>query len=188
MDFVDAVYSYVLDKCKWHMETSEDHYDFWNEHIKYVYEEANWLAERYDADSEIVKLGALLHDIALICMVGTRAEHHINGRKMAEEILTKFNYPKDRMTRVLDCIYHHRSSKDATNLEEMCVADADILAHFDNIPMLFDLLFNVKKMSLEEVHKEMPTYLEKDYDDLSERTKLEFEEKYEKIKEILIIK
>ena len=29
---------------------------------------------------EIVKLGALLHDIALICKVGDRKDHHINGK------------------------------------------------------------------------------------------------------------
>ena len=43
---------------------SKDKYDFWNEHIKFVYEEAINLAGIYNADLEIVSLGALLHDIA----------------------------------------------------------------------------------------------------------------------------
>ena len=45
------------------------------------------LAQKYGADIEIVKLGALLHDIALICKVGDRKDHHINGKILAEEIL-----------------------------------------------------------------------------------------------------
>ena len=117
------------------------------------------LAKIYNADIEIVSLGALLHDIALINRVGEKKDHHINGEIIARGILTKFNYDEKKKERVLKCIYNHRSSNNAQSIEELCVADADILAHFDNIPMLFDLMFNAKKMSLEEVHKEMPNYL-----------------------------
>ena len=65
---------------------AEDHYDFWDEHIKFVYEESKKLAKIYKADIEIVSLGTLLHDIALICKVGDRKDHHINGRTLADEI------------------------------------------------------------------------------------------------------
>ena len=77
---------------------------------------------------EIVKLGALLHDIALICKVGERKDHHINGKILAEEILKKYNYPNDKMNRVLSCVFNHRSSKNATNIEALCVSDADIVS------------------------------------------------------------
>lgn len=82
--------------------------------------------------------------------------------------------------------YIIEKSQNAQNNEELCVADSDILAHFDNIPMLFDLMFNAKKMSLEEVHKEMPNYLEKDFEDLSDRTKEKFKSEYELYKKVLI--
>jgi len=187
MDFEKLTYEFVVEKCIWHKENSEDHYDFWNEHIKYVYEEAIKQAKTFNADEEIVKMGALLHDIALIQMVGTRAEHHINGAKIAEEFLRGINYPEDRLKRVVGCVLHHRKSQNAENNEELCVADSDILAHFDNIPMLFDLMFNSLHMSLEEVHKKMPEYLEKDFEDMSERTREIFKDKYEDYKKILII-
>ena len=187
MDFVNETYEYVFEKCMWHKENSKDHYDFWNEHVKLVYEEATKQAELFNADSEVVKIGALLHDIALICMVGTREEHHLNGKKLAKDFLKGIQYPEDKMEKVLGCVVNHRSSKNAMNNEEICVADSDILAHFDNIPMLFDLLFNVKKMSLEEVHKEMPKYLEKDFEDLSDRAKVYFKDKYEMYKKLLIV-
>ena len=187
MDYIKLTTEFVKEKSDWHRDSDDDHYDFWNEHIKYVVEEAIKQAEKFNADLEIVQIGALLHDIALICRVGTRAEHHINGRNLAEEFLKSINYPEEKMQKVLGCVLHHRSSKNAENNEELCVADADILAHFDNIPMLFDYMFTGKKMNLAEIHKEMPRFLEKDFEDLSERAKEDFKEDYEIYKKILIV-
>ena len=165
---------------------SENHYDFWKEHIKLVYEEAIELAKQNNADEEIVRLAALLHDIALIKKVGTKADHHINGKIIAEEMLTKFSYPKEKMERVLKCIYNHRSSKNAESIEELCVADADILSHFDNIPMLFSLAYNENNVSIDDVRKLLKEYFQKDFNDLSDKTKKEFEEKYKQIYQIVI--
>ena len=36
-DLEKKVLGYVMEKIKWHKETNEDHYDFWEEHIQYVY-------------------------------------------------------------------------------------------------------------------------------------------------------
>ena len=140
----------------------------------------------YNADIKIVSLGALLHDIALICKVGDRKEHHINGKLLANEILEKCLYPENKKERVLGCIYNHRSSKNATNIEEICVADADVLAHFRNIPMLFNSAFNRNNISLNEVRKWMKQAFEKDYNDLSDKTKEMFKEEYKQICEIVI--
>ena len=87
MDIIDLIQEEVKEKINEYKDNSKDHYDFWNEHIKYVYVESQKLAKKYGADMEIVKLGALLHDIALICNVGDRKDHHINGKILAEEIL-----------------------------------------------------------------------------------------------------
>ena len=184
----EKVLNHVKERIEWHQNTSEDHYNFWDEHIKYVYKEAISLAQKYEADEEIVRLGALLHDIALIDMVGTRAEHHTNGAKIAKELLTEFGYPEERMNRVLGCIEHHRSSKDATNIEEICVADADVLAHFDNIPLLFDVMYTLRHLELAEVTKQLKTYVEKDFNDLSEKTRNEFESRYKAIVDVIIPK
>lgn len=68
-----------------------------------------------------------MHDITLVSEIGTRAEHHIYGKIIAEKLLSEYGYPDDRKERVLGCILHHKSSKHATNIEEICVADADII-------------------------------------------------------------
>lgn len=132
-DIINKVKEEVLKDILKFKEESDDNYDYWEEHIKFVYEESIKLAKLYNADINIVKLGALLHDIALIKKVGD----HINGAKIGKEILDKYNIDEDIKNKVIGCIYNHRSSKNATNIEEMCVSAADILAHFDNISLLF---------------------------------------------------
>ena len=186
MNIIELVKNYVLERIQEYKINSDDNYDFWNEHIKYVYEESIKLAKEYNANVEIVSLGALLHDIALINKIGDRKDHHINGEIIAKELLEKMNYDTSKMNRVLKCIYNHRSSKNAESIEEICVADADILAHFDNIPMLFNSAFVRNKVNLNDVKEWIKDMFEKDYNDLSDKTKEMFREKYELILKIII--
>ncbi len=180
MEIINIIEKEVKEAIQEYKNNASDHYDFWEEHIKYVYMEAIDLANKYGADIEIVALGALLHDIALIKKVGTRADHHINGEILARDILTKYNYPQEKQDRVLKCVLNHRSSKNATSNEELCVCDSDIIAHFDNIPMLINSAKrnNVPEDKIIDYLKEV---FEKDYNDLSDRTKESFKERYEKI-------
>lgn len=178
---IEQIKEEVMRRNQEFMDKYEKH-DFWNQHIKYVVSEALGLAEELGADKEIVELGALLHDIALVSNVGTKIDHHINGAILTEEILKSYNYPPEKIKRVVNCVLHHRSSKNAENLEEICVCDADILAHFDNIPMVLQSAFrfhNIKTIS--EANKWIIKYFEKDFNDLSERTKKVFENRYKEI-------
>lgn len=188
MYIIDQVEKYVKKQINEYKINSKDHYDFWNEHIKYVYIESLKLADRYNADKEIVALGSLLHDIALINKVGDRKDHHINGERIAREVLDNLNYDENKKERVLKCVFNHRSSKNATTIEELCVCDADILAHFDNIPMLFNSAFNRNEVSLNEIRGWMANVFEKDYNDLSDKTKELFKDRYELIWEIVLKK
>ena len=186
MDIVDLIEKYVKEEIEIYKQKSEDNYDFWNEHIKYVYLESTKLARQYGADLEIVKLGALLHDIALIRKVGDKKDHHINGKMLAQEILKSYDYPEEKANRVLSCVYNHRSGKNTANLEDLCVADADIIAHFDSIPMLVNLAYNRFHIGINEVRDWMKKCFEDDYEDLSDRTKESFKEKYRVICDIVL--
>ena len=185
MDIIEDIKREIINLSNEYKNNSIDNYDFWNEHIKYVYEEAILLARKYNADLEIVSLGALLHDVALIKQVGDRKDHHINGKDISLEMLKKYNYPKEKIDKVLGCVYNHRSSKNATNIEEICVSDADILSHFDNIPMLFNLIIK-NKVTLNELRDNLKNSFEKDYNDLSEKTKESFKERYYLILDIIL--
>ena len=72
MNIINLIEKEVKNKINEYKNSSEDYYDFWDEHIKYVYKEAINLSELYNADRTIVELGALLHDIALIKQVGDK--------------------------------------------------------------------------------------------------------------------
>ena len=185
MDYVKEVENYVKKQIEDYKNNSSDHYDFWNEHIKYVYKESISLADIYGADKEIVSLGALLHDISLI-KGGTKENHHIEGAEIARSILKEFNYPQDKLDRVVKCVYNHRSSKNATCIEEICVCDADILAHFDNIPMLFHSGYVRSNVSINDMNNWMKNVFEKDYNDLSDRTKETFKDRYKQICDIVL--
>ena len=109
-DIVNDIKKELLKRCNIYNE--KYNYDFWNDHIKYVVKNAIELAKKYGADIEIVELGALLHDIAMPSEFGPREEHNIYGAKIADELLTKLNYPQDRKESVKECILRHRGSKD----------------------------------------------------------------------------
>lgn len=181
MDIIKRVTEYVMTVGKEYAERASDHYDFWDNHIRFVVKEALILADEYGADKEIVELGALLHDIALMTNTGTRAEHHINGRKISDELLSQLGYPADNKERVLNCILHHRSSKNTESIEELCVADADIIAHFDNIPMCFNSAYRSGISSVPD----LIDYFAGDYNDLSDRAKNLFDARYRNIMNVL---
>ena len=186
MDIIKSVKEYVIKQSDEYKMSSSGHYDFWNEHVKYVLDESVKLANEYGANIEIVSLGALLHDIALINKVGDKKDHHVNGEIIARKVLDDFGYDPDKKERVLKCVYNHRSSKNAESIEETCVADADILAHFDNIPMLFYSAFVRSGVELNDIKKWLEDAFEKDFNDLSDKTKEAFKKRYELIKDIFI--
>ena len=189
-EIVENVREELIKRCNLYNE--KYNYDFWNDHIKYVVENAVRLAKEYNADIEIVELGALLHDIAMPSEIGPREEHNVYGMKIADELLTKLNYPVDRKERVKECVLRHRGSKDLprNTIEEQCVADADVIAHFDCIPSLFHLAFgkNEKSMTVDEGTEFVKKKLERDYNKLSSRTKEILKERYENILKVLFTK
>lgn len=76
---VESIKEKLLKRCDAYNEKYG--YDFWNDHIKYVVKNTVKLARKYDADVQIVELGALLHDIAMPSEIGPREGHNIYGAK-----------------------------------------------------------------------------------------------------------
>ena len=167
----------------------ETGYNYYTDHIKYVVKNAIELAKKYNADIEVVELGALLHDISVPSKYGTMKEHHIYGEKIADELLTNLNYPQDKKELVKKCVLNHRSSGKANRntVEEQCVADADVIAHFDRIPSLFSLVYKDKNMPIEEGKEYVKRKLERDYEKLSSMSKKLLKDRYEMIMKVLFI-
>jgi len=93
------------------------------EHVKRVFRIAAFLAEKEKADTELVQVGALLHDVGWA--VGE--PHNEAGARLAGEILRELRYPEEKSVKVVRIVLFHpidfRSKLET--LEEKVVWDAD---------------------------------------------------------------
>jgi len=178
MDIIEQITKEVKRRCY----ASENIYGsgIWTHHIVPVVKHARKLAEHYGADVEIVTLAAILHDVASITKAEYVEQHHIIGTKIAEELLSFFNYPQEKIALIKQCILNHRGSKieNKQSIEEVCVADADALSHFDNIPALFSMVYREKQLSIDEGAKFIEDKLNRSYSKLSAETKGLYQERY----------
>ena len=111
------------------MEGTDPSHDFL--HVTRVYNLCLKIAKyEQNVDLEILKLAALLHDIARLKEdfdETGKIRHEVEGAKMAEEILTKFNFPKEKIKKVKECIISHRfrGGNEPKTIEAKILFDAD---------------------------------------------------------------
>lgn len=162
---------------------TKDEYNLYREHVQYVYKYATMIAKEKDADLEIVELSALLHDIAMTDSKLDRSKHNEYGLVIAEKLLSKENYPIDKIEKVKQCILNHSSKRKEyrTTVEEQILVDADAMAHFDCIDSLYSLAHNVMGLNDEESLKFVKEKLTKDYNEISDDVKKYVSDKYNDI-------
>ena len=156
-------------------------------HIAAVVKNAELLARRYGADTEVVMIAAWLHDIASVTDESLYELHHIHGAEMAYRLLKEYGYDEPKIALVQRCIQNHRGSIDAkrNSLEELCVADADAISHVDSIPSLFYLAYCQKGMGIEEGREFVKGKLIRSFRKLSAESKKYYQEKFERAMEVL---
>lgn len=156
-------------------------------HIVAVVKNGELLAQRYNADQEIVMIAAWLHDIASITDYDLYKEHHIHGAEIAYTLLSKLSYDEKKIARVQECIRNHRGSVclEKNSIEELCVADADAISHFDSVPSLLYLAYVERQMSIDEGIKFVKGKLERSFNKLSADSKEYFKDKYKRVLEVL---
>lgn len=157
------------------------------EHIESVAKNAVELAGLYHADIEVCEIAGWLHDIASITDYNLYENHHIHGADMAEKILKEYNYPKNKIELIKLCILNHRGSvlKEKITIEEICVADADAISHYDTVPSLFHLAFVQRKLNIDDGVKFVKNKLERSYSKMSQESKEYYKEKRNSIQSIL---
>jgi len=172
----------VEEACK--KESNYFGYRAWKYHIVPTVKFAKILAKKMNVDEEVVELAALLHDYSSVLNKDFYPEHHIHSAKLAEDILNKYNYPKEKIEIVKKCILSHRASKNVPReiKEAQIIADADSLAHFDKVNSLFYLAFVVHKMGCGEGTDWLFGKLERSWNRLSDEAKDIIKDKYEAIK------
>lgn len=156
-------------------------------HIEAVVKNAEILADKYGADKEVVMIAAWLHDIASITDYSLYELHHVHGAKMAFDILKKYDYDSQKIYLVQECIRNHRGSicLAKNTLEELCVADADAISHFDSVPSLLYLAYVQKEMGIEEGREFVKAKLARSFQKLSAESKKYYQDKFEKVMEVL---
>ena len=156
-------------------------------HIVAVVKNAELLARKYGADMEVVIIAAWLHDIASITDYDLYELHHIHGAEMAYSLLKEYGYDDDKICLVQQYIQNHRGSIDAkrSSLEERCVADADAISHFDNIPSLLYLAYCQKGMGIEDGKEFVKEKLTRSFRKLSAESKRYYQEKFENAMDVL---
>ena len=186
MNIVEEVKKEIINRSNLFEEQTKgtkDEYNIYNEHIKYVYNYVILLSKDKDVDKEVLEISALLHDIAMTDINLDRSKHNEYGSIIAEDILTKLNYPKDKIEMVKKCILNHSNKRKEyrTTLEEQILVDADNLSHFDSIKNLYSLAYNVIGLNKEESIKYVQDKLTRDYNELSDNLKPLVEDKYNRI-------
>ena len=156
-------------------------------HIEAVVRNTELLAEQYHADKETVMIAAWLHDIASVTDYSLYEDHHIHGAEIAQALLTQLQYDASKIPLILDCIRNHRGSVPGTKItaEELCVADADAISHFDSVPSLLYLAYAERRMSISEGVDFVRGKLERSYRKLSPAGKEFYHDKYQNVMNFL---
>ena len=162
-------------------ETNVFGYGIWTHHVTQVAKNGKCLAKLFDADPEIVEIAALLHDYASIKDQALYQDHHVHGPMEAEKLLRRFGYPQERIEAVKECIAAHRGSvsRDRRNPEAECLANADAMAHIEQVPFLLELAFAQHGMGIDEGTRWVRAKLERSWNKLSPQVQEMMQEKYQ---------
>jgi uncharacterized protein len=132
---------------------------------------ARFLAEKLNADAEIVEIAAWLHDIGSI--IHGREEHHITGAEIAEKKLREWGYPEEKIAKVKHCIISHRGSKNIKRetIEAQIIADADAMDIFNDVKNRIKAATDYENKTLEEAKKSVRQKLINSFNKLSSQAK-----------------
>ncbi len=144
----EKIRKYVEDECK--KPESKYGYECFESHFIPTVKYAKLLAERLNANAEIVELAAWLHDIGSI--IYGRENHHITWSKVADKKLNELGYEKEKIERVKECIFAHRGSKyiERKSIEAQIIAEADAINYFDDIGNLIWVVAHYEKKDKKE--------------------------------------
>jgi len=150
---------------------------------------AQELAKDYKAEEEIVIIASLLHDLAGIEDQNKKKEHHVYGAERAGELLKRYGYEQNKINKVKKCIYNHRGSinNPKGTIEEICVADADAIAHIQEIGSLFYVAYVKMEMGIDEGSNWIISKIERDWNKMSIKGQNNFKGKFEEIKRVISI-
>ncbi len=106
------------------------------------------LAEKYEADPDIIEIAALLHDVGADKGKG----HAVESESIARAYLREHELTKDDKNKIFACIRNHSMGSEADSIEEQIIQDADgIIFLEDTYKFYFEK--QKEKYPLEEARK-----------------------------------
>jgi len=156
-------------------------YGIWTHHITLVVRHSRDLCTLFNADPEIVELAALLHDYASIRDETLYEDHHVHGPLEAEKLLSKYDYPPEKIEAVKECIASHRGSVSGEPMtpEAACLANADALAHIEQVSSLLHLVFVRRGMGIDEGTAWVRAKLKRSWAKLNPQVQAQARERFE---------
>ncbi len=153
--------------------TAETFALFWFVHVKPVIDYSKEMAKKYNANSEISWLSAILHDIARL---DDLEPHEEIGAEKAYPIVLKEGFSKETAEKVKETILTHRCrERKPQTLEQKILATADAITHFKT-----PFYFWFSSISSKPFKEQLESSLEKIKRDYNE--KIFFEEEKESVK------
>ena len=112
-------------------------------------EKGEWLAEKLDANKDIVLIGCYLMDIKLAeCKdQGKAAEHIAESGKATEEFLKEFEIDQEIKNKILSCVLEHHGISKFSCIESEICANADCY-RFINPVNVFEFVASLAKEGL----------------------------------------
>ena len=183
MDIVEEIRKHVVKR--YQERDDAEGMDMYETHVKYVVEYARILAEKLNADVEVVVIASLLHDIARID--GLNENHHIEGAQYAEKLLNSLGYDSEKISLIKDCILSHRGSTGIPQktIEAKCLASAVAMAHFRSIPDMFYFVYKDLGCDIEEGKEKIRKKFSESYSKMIPEAKAMVEEKYIAVMKVL---
>lgn len=168
-EIMEEVRKFVEEECK--KPTSKYGYKPYLDHFVPMVRYARFLAEKMNADAEIVEIAAWLHDLGSI--IYGREEHHITGAEIAEKKLRGLGYPEEKIAQVKHCIISHRGSRNIRRetIESQIIADADAIDIFNDVKNRVKAATDYENKTLEEAKKSVRQKLINSFNKLSSQTR-----------------
>lgn len=138
-------------------------------HVFLVADNASELAQRYGANEELARAGALLHDIADTKMSRFAPEHEETSLAMARELMQQAGFSEDEIHLTVDDAIRFHGCHDGhvpDSIEGKVLATADSKAHLLSDFYLFAAWsFGKEGKSLEEVKRYVLKKIDRDFHD-----------------------
>lgn len=155
-------------------------------HLEYVEKFSLILAEKKNANKDVLRLSVWLHDIN---HDKVKENHHMENAAFAVELLAKQGFDAKIVKAVEHCILTHSCKNDhiPQTLEAKILASADAMSHIDNFSVLLFVAFVIEKYDTKRAHEWLSRKIDRDWNKIlihegKEIIKNKYEEAMEALK------